>query len=122
MTTRTTLLGVLALLGTLFVSSSSQAQVYYSQYSDPVYTGNYYYPATNYYSPGIVQTGFATPYYGSGYSFGFGNGFGLSFQSSNGYYPYSRYSSYGNYGSPYRGNNFYYGGGRGYNRGYRGRY
>ena len=120
MAARTTLLGVLALLGTLFVSSSSQAQVYYSQYSNPVYTGNYYYPATNYYSPGIVQTGFATPYYGSGYSLGFGNGLGLSFQSSNGYYPYSRYPSY--YGSQYRGNNFYYGGGRGYNRGYRGRY
>ena len=117
MTTRTTLLGVLALLGTLFVASSSPAQVYYSQYSNPVYTGNYSYPSPYYQSRGFIQSGYSTPYYGSGYSLGFGNGFGLSFQSSNGYYPYSRYPSY--YGSQYRGNNFYYGGGRGYNRGYR---
>ena len=120
MSTRSTLLRVLAFAGTLIVSSSSQAQVYYSPYSIHVYTGSYYYPLTTVYSPGIIQTGYSTRYYGSGDTFGFGNGLGLSFQTSNGFNPYSRYLPDGNYGSPYRGNNSY-GGGRGYQRGYRGR-
>lgn len=103
--------GTLAIACGLLVAGTADAQVVTG-------TTTYYYPST-----GIVQTGYATPYYTAPvyptYSAGitFGNGIGVYYGS--GYRPYyntgyySGWNNYGysNYGYGY-GRNGYYRGGR----------